>query len=263
MRGFVRAGTASDGAVRQRAGLPHRADERAVEPRPQPGAAGRRRRTARRRCSTPRRCGSPSKAAGTVDARAATRPPRPGSTVTARLRPHDGGRRVADQRAARGLRPVDRQHRCLPARAALRRALRLDQPACPGAPTPGGSRSTSSPPGWPAPRSNRCPHTSRARRSRPCRPAPACSGMPCRSSPVSRPSTSSPASWRRGRPPGRTCGPSSSAPSPRTVPSAGSSSRSAGCPSTCRPGRLGGNARRGRLQHPGRPHPRAAGRAPR
>ena len=49
-----------------------------------------------------------AKAAGTVDGEGRYTAARPGSTVTRDLRPHDRRRRVADQRAARGLRPLDR-----------------------------------------------------------------------------------------------------------------------------------------------------------
>ena len=130
-------------------------------------------------------------AAGTVDpSRALHR----GPSRAARSAPpsaSDRGRRVAHQRAARGVRPVDRPLAGVPPRAALRRALRLDQPARAWCPTPGGSRSTSSRPGWPGPSSRPCRRTSRAPPSPPCRPAPGCSGRPCRSRTASPRSTSS------------------------------------------------------------------------
>ena len=158
VRGFVRAAQASDAPVRQRQGLPHRPDERAVEPRHHPRAA-RRRRRAQGDAARPRD-GADHRERRRDGRRAGPLHRGPAGQHRQRdLRPLDGGRRVADQRAAQGLRPVDRQLAGVEPRAALRRALRVDQPARRSCRTSGGSPSTSWPPGWPAPSSRRCRRT--------------------------------------------------------------------------------------------------------
>ena len=172
-------------------------------------------------------------AAGTVDADGRYTAARPGSTVSATFRlqtvsgewriaelPKGFGRWISSDDVSRLVQPYALHY--------VATSRRASSPTCAGSP-PTGSR-----PGSPAPSSRPCPSTSSARPSPPFPTAPASSGTPCRSSRASRASTSSRAGSAPGRRTGRTCGRSSSAPCCRTPRCRGWRCRSTACRSTWR-----------------------------
>ena len=230
MRGFVRAGAASDAAYdNARAFLVAQASDSwnpdgrsSCSPMRSPSAT----------LLDPATVRIVARAAGT-DADGRYTAARPGSTVTATFRlqtvsgewrisglPEGFGRWIPSSDVSRLVQPYA-VHYVATSRRGLVPDVRwfLADRLATGSP----GRSS-----WP------CRATSRGPPSRPCRPVRDCSARPCRSSRASRRSTSSRTSSVRGSRTGRTCGRSSSAPCSRTARCRGSPCRSTAYLSTSR-----------------------------